>query len=197
MTFTPFDLMVSQKAIDLKLGPRGIMIPEDIRPSDRYFSISQLHLVFTDLRNLLANCFEEEDVSLVMDGGPSGDSPTISNRMLGTLKMDHMDVENIVDDADDSRDGMRKDKIEREGGEEEGKEREREEEENSGVEEGSGDRRKKSLSEALRRLDELKMQQVAQRFRYRVKNNHIGVLRYFPPKWEGIQLFIQILSTRS
>jgi hypothetical protein len=172
MSFTPFDLYTSQLPLNFKLGPTSIKMPEQVIHSDRYFSISQLHLIFTDLRNLLANTDGNEEISLVMEEGPSNDSPTDSKLALGNLNMHQIDADTIPDDVLKHEGDM---------------------ENNASNDDGNVARQvqipdnteKNDLESALRKMEEFKVNLLAQRFRYRVKNNHIGALQYFPPKWNG------------
>lgn len=183
MTFTPFDLAMYQPPLNFKLGPSKVCIPEPLRESDKYFSIAQLHVMFTDLRNMIACSGRMADVSLVIDdqreGGVSDQEELLSPSILSPLNMKPLDADAIQQEIIEDEE-LIKDEEEQEDHDERSPLKEELKKTNTGTVD-----HKQNLALALKHLDQSNVEKIVQRFRYRVKNNHLGHLHYFPIKWNG------------
>lgn len=171
--------MTFKKLLNFKVGPSKVKMSEVYPESDRYFSIPQLFLMFTDLRNLLV--FKQGvDVSVVEDEAEDPEGGSEDNKSHGILspinmKFKPFDKDAIADDIlEDSKGAPFEPK-----------------EQDDNIQSPLLDEEIKFVEQEAapedftNTLESFTVEEIIQRLRIRVKNNSLGNLHYFPEKWNG------------
>lgn len=183
MSFTPFDLLNHKHPLNFKLGPSKFKMSEVGIESDRYFSIPQLFMIFTDLRNLLFGR-QGPDVSVVEDQqeDPEGGSEDI-NRSDGILSPIQMRVKPFDRDAIIENENLEVSK---------NQDSENREDDDNILNEGVQNDQEERSESAFKKMEIFSVEEVVQRLRIRVKNNSLGLMHYFPEKWDGSLSFTRL-----
>jgi hypothetical protein len=165
MNWQPYDPLEHKAVINFKLGPQGFKIPEPRAQSEEFPSPSQLYIIFTDIRNLCASTVKDQ-ISIVEEEGGEDLNNINSSVSPGFRDILPPPTDILPEDGlkmDDSPDHLA--------------------ESNTIL---AGD--KKTSQGALidfASLEKVTLDEIIQLFRYRVKNNSLGMIHYLPEKWNG------------
>lgn len=156
----PFRPLRHKREIDFNLGPSGVKLTEAMIPSDRFPSMAQLYIIFTDLKNLMKSQVSDkmaasEDEEDMDDDEPVGQVIPLTQM----IKAEPVDLDNTIPVFTERLPSpILEEEI---------------------IQSGANN------SVNLNSFEKLRLEEVVQLFRYRIKNNHLGQLPYLPPKWNG------------
>lgn len=177
---TPWDPLEKKQVFNFDLSPEDVCLPEPMFDSDRCLSFAQLYIVLTDIRNAIPPTARDSPAGFA-DGFTDEEDAIGSDEPMATS--------NIINQQQTKTSAFYPDR---------GTEGLEAEDENQEINSpsflpmaaenpssaGKSDDGAKAGLDFLG-LDRLNLYDLVQLFRYRIKNNQIGQMKYLPAKWNG------------
>jgi hypothetical protein len=179
---TPWDPLEKKHVFDFDLSPEEVTLPEPMFESDRCLTFAQLYIVLTDINNAIR-------ASAGNQGAPADPMEGYTDEEYLPGSEEPLATSNIINQQQTKTSHFYPDKTE---------ERLQAEDEDQEINSPSNlPQAQDNLSNAgkaeegakfnldFQSLDKMNLYDLVQLFRYRIKNNNIGDMKYLPAKWNG------------